>query len=49
MSDDLQPWQWPEEHWRAIVNRVRPEVVYHLAGWSDVGGSWAAPVEVLIA
>lgn len=21
----------------------RPEVVYHLAGWADVGGSWAAP------
>jgi GDP-4-dehydro-6-deoxy-D-mannose reductase len=25
---------------------VRPEVVYHLAGWSDVGGSWAAPMDV---
>lgn len=24
---------------------VRPEVVYHLAGWSDVGGSWAKPLE----
>lgn len=23
----------------------RPEVVYHLAGWADVGGSWAAPQE----
>jgi GDP-4-dehydro-6-deoxy-D-mannose reductase len=22
-----------------------PEVVYHLAGWADVGGSWAAPQE----
>ena len=21
----------------------RPEVVYHLAGWADVGGSWSAP------
>ncbi|CAN5240085.1 GDP-mannose 4,6-dehydratase [soil metagenome] len=33
----------------AVVERfalTRPEVVYHLAGWSDVGGSWAAPVEV---
>jgi peptidoglycan-N-acetylglucosamine deacetylase len=20
---DLQPWQWPEEQWRRIVNRVR--------------------------
>ena len=26
---------WLEAH--------RPEVVYHLAGWADVGGSWAAP------
>ena len=24
-----------------------PEVVYHLAGWSDVGGSWKAPVVTL--
>lgn len=24
----------------------RPEVVYHLAGWSDVGASWGAPAEV---
>ena len=24
---------------------VRPDVVYHLAGWADVGGSWQAPVE----
>src|SRR2546430_13451954 len=31
---------------KQVVDRVRPEVVYHLAGWSDVGGSWAAPVEV---
>ena len=28
---------WLAEH--------RPEVVYHLAGWADVGGSWAAPQE----
>jgi GDP-4-dehydro-6-deoxy-D-mannose reductase len=26
---------------------ARPDVVYHLAGWSDVGGSWAAPVDTL--
>lgn len=31
---------------RAAIDRVRPEVVYHLAGWSDVGASWAAPMEV---
>lgn len=29
--------------WVDLVERVRPEVVYHLAGWSDVGGSWADP------
>jgi peptidoglycan/xylan/chitin deacetylase (PgdA/CDA1 family) len=23
MSEDLQPWQWPEERWRGAVNRVR--------------------------
>jgi GDP-4-dehydro-6-deoxy-D-mannose reductase len=34
---------------KAVVNSVQPEVVYHLAGWSDVGGSWSAPVEVFRA
>lgn len=23
MSGELQPWQWPEEHWRSLVNHVR--------------------------
>ncbi|MEY2436777.1 MAG: GDP-4-dehydro-6-deoxy-D-mannose reductase [Acidimicrobiaceae bacterium] len=32
-----------------VVGRVRPEAVYHLAGWSDVGSSWASPVEVFRA
>ena len=27
----------------------RPEVIYHLAGWADVGGSWNAPVEAFRA
>lgn len=27
----------------AEVGRAEPEVVYHLAGWADVGGSWANP------
>lgn len=31
------------------LRRCRPEVVYHLAGWSDVGGSWSAPVDTLRA
>ncbi|MBS0362655.1 MAG: polysaccharide deacetylase [Proteobacteria bacterium] len=21
--EDLQPWQWPDDHWRGLVNRVR--------------------------
>jgi GDP-4-dehydro-6-deoxy-D-mannose reductase len=29
----------------AWLERRQPEVVYHLAGWADVGGSWAAPQE----
>ncbi len=28
-----------------LLEEVRPDVVYHLAGWADVGGSWRAPVE----
>jgi GDP-4-dehydro-6-deoxy-D-mannose reductase len=36
---------------RAAVQRtfaeVRPEVVYHLAAWSHVGGSWGDPTTVL--
>lgn len=27
----------------AWLERHEPEVVFHLAGWADVGGSWAAP------
>lgn len=33
----------------ALFEETRPEVVYHLAGWSDVGGSWVAPVETFRA
>jgi GDP-4-dehydro-6-deoxy-D-mannose reductase len=29
----------------ALVADVRPDVVYHLAGWSDIGSSWNAPRE----
>lgn len=28
----------------AELAAARPEVVYHLAGWADVGGSWQHPV-----
>ncbi len=33
--------------WMALLDEVRPEVVYHLAGWSDVGASWSAPDQAL--
>jgi GDP-4-dehydro-6-deoxy-D-mannose reductase len=33
----------------AVLGRVRPDVVYHLAGWSDVGSSWASPIDVFRA
>lgn len=29
--------------WQAAVSEHRPQVIYHLAGWSDVGGSWSRP------
>jgi GDP-4-dehydro-6-deoxy-D-mannose reductase len=38
--DILEP-----EALRAFVVGVGPEVVYHLAGQADVGGSWSNPVE----
>ena len=31
---------------RKAVGDARPEVVYHLAAWSDVGGSWSDPLAV---
>lgn len=29
------------------ISRARPDAVYHLAGWADVGGSWSDPMAVL--
>lgn len=37
------------EGWRSLVDRERPDAVYHLAGQADVGGSWTAPVETFRA
>ena len=31
----------------AVLAEVAPDAVYHLAGWADVGASWADPVAVL--
>lgn len=33
----------------AAIAEVSPNVIYHLAGWADVGGSWKAPVEAFRA
>jgi peptidoglycan/xylan/chitin deacetylase (PgdA/CDA1 family) len=33
MSEELQPWQWPEERWRGIVNRVRAGRTLKPAQW----------------
>ncbi|HVX17343.1 MAG TPA: GDP-mannose 4,6-dehydratase [Acidimicrobiales bacterium] len=32
-----------------LVRRVRPDAIYHLAGWADVGGSWSAPTQAFRA
>jgi GDP-4-dehydro-6-deoxy-D-mannose reductase len=29
---------------QAKIAELAPDVIYHLAGWADVGGSWKAPV-----
>ncbi len=31
------------EAWNKLVERSSPDVIYHLAGFSDVGASWKAP------
>jgi GDP-4-dehydro-6-deoxy-D-mannose reductase len=30
--------------WIDLLCGIQPDAVYHLAGWSDVGGSWSQPV-----
>ncbi len=35
--------------WIDLMVDRSPDVVYHLAGWSDVGGSWNSPLETLRA
>lgn len=32
---------------RDAIAEARPDAVYHLAGWADVGGSWSDPMTVL--
>ena len=31
----LEPWQWPEEHWRKLVNQVRAGRSYRPKAWKD--------------
>lgn len=33
------------EQWVRLIDEVRPDAVYHLGGFSDVGGSWSTPNE----
>ncbi len=32
--------------WHQLIGEVSPTVIYHLAGWSDVGASWHHPRQV---
>ena len=32
---DPEPWQWPEEQWRKLVNRVRAGRAFRPARWKD--------------
>lgn len=34
-NDQLEAWQWPEEHWRAIVNKVRAGRTLKPDRWPD--------------
>lgn len=38
--NDMQPWQWPEEHWRKLVNQVRAGRSYKPKNWK--GGARCA-------
>jgi peptidoglycan/xylan/chitin deacetylase (PgdA/CDA1 family) len=33
MTEPLQPWQWPDEHWRGIVDHVRAGRAYRPRSW----------------
>src|SRR5262249_42327000 len=34
-AGNLEPWQWPEEHWRGVVNHVRAGRTLRPAQWKD--------------
>ena len=31
----LEPWQWPEEHWRKLINHVRAGQTFRPKAWKD--------------
>jgi peptidoglycan/xylan/chitin deacetylase (PgdA/CDA1 family) len=35
VAHNLEPWQWPEEHWRGLVNHVRAGRTLRPATWKD--------------
>lgn len=39
-TNDMQPWEWPEQHWRALVNQVRAGRSYKPKSWK--GGARCA-------
>ncbi|MGD9845396.1 MAG: polysaccharide deacetylase [Variibacter sp.] len=34
-SHEMEPWQWPEPHWRKLVNQVRAGRSYRPRKWKD--------------
>ncbi len=34
-SHEMEPWQWPEPHWRKLVNQVRAGRSYRPSKWKD--------------
>src|ERR1700716_3373590 len=40
LETPLEPWQWPESHWRGLVNQVRAGKTYRPRTWK--GGARCA-------
>lgn len=32
---ELQPWQWPDDHWKKLINRVRGGTTYRPKQWKN--------------
>src|ERR1043166_2281333 len=48
-QSDLEPWQWPEDHWRKLVARVRAGRPPRRAGRPLVPWSWAGGARCAVA